>query len=835
MKPVPILRLLIYAAVFGGGVFTQRLLAPPASASGGTSQSKESSAASNAPVTVTMGKGAKGLAFDGTLGGLYRMAKAARSRSRARRHLAAALQEAPSTQIATLMEEFPKKSDLEWYEDAVHHTLLQLWAEKDAPAAFKWAAGLPRNRASLSRMEILEQLAADDPQKAVAYLRTITNHLERRNAITTLTPVLSETDPEQALEMLESLGLNRVDGNHATVFRAWALRDPEEAWQRALSLPRGSRSLAIQAVMSVRAASDPRGALALALGLPTEGSIKNNSVATVFSVWAQEDPAKAHAAALALTNAGDRNAAMNSVIYHWTQTDPMAALHAVEAMPQNATRRGIIDNIYQTWATQDPLAAAASLRSSSLSPAQKSSGYANVAQAWAQQDPAAALQWAKELPSRQSQSNAIGCVLGVLGSQGGQAALAAWRSLPADMQRDHLQTLVGTWAYNEPGGALAFARTIENPRERALALASCATSTGFSNPAELTAILNEIPAQAMRINAIKNMVSDPFGGVPDEMLQWMRTLPESDRTAVLRDTNFNWSNSSPAEMKALLAETPALTDRPDLWAGTATSMANDDPAAALAWAQSIESPAARRQSVQETLRIWAENDPGAAMVQALTLTDGETQKSAMNGIIDIWAGQDPDALMAWAATAEGEEREIALLKASLAKSANDPAESAKVVSGMLAAQNGEKLPVALTSAVSQLAQTWFQQDPDASAHWVAQLPEGPAREDAAGVIAGQWSNMDPVAASAWVQQLSAGDSRDAAVAALCQGICIADPESAFTWALSIADTEKREQAIRTAADAWRGLDKSAALAAITGASMPETLRAGLLKKIERQE
>jgi hypothetical protein len=141
-------------------------------------------------------------------------------------------------------------------------------------------------------------------------------------------------------------------------------------------------------------------------------------------------------------------------------------------------------------------------------------------------------------------------------------------------------------------------------------------------------------------------------------------------------------------MKALLESTPGLANMSYLWSNTAGAIAAQDPAAALTWAQSLETPVARRRSIQQVLEKMVWQDPAAAMAQAATLQEPGLTAELLPGLLQRWAGQDADAVLAWAATATGPEREVALLEGSLAKADNDPAASAAVVESMLSAKGG---------------------------------------------------------------------------------------------------------------------------------------------------
>src|SRR5436190_10380331 len=98
MKPVPLARLLTYAAVFGGGILAQRFLSPPAAASGPASKPVETLILPSQSAASVKAAGA----FDGTVDGLLRMAKAARSAVRAQLQLSLVLQPLPAVRVGEL-------------------------------------------------------------------------------------------------------------------------------------------------------------------------------------------------------------------------------------------------------------------------------------------------------------------------------------------------------------------------------------------------------------------------------------------------------------------------------------------------------------------------------------------------------------------------------------------------------------------------------------------------------------------------------------------------------------------------------------------------------------
>ena len=772
MKSRAALHIVTSAALLAGGLVAGHWFIPAVQQTSGASVALAKAPVSPPAAATATSAAFKQPVFDGTIARLLQLAKSTRDRQRLVQ-LYLLLQPLSAEQIGQLTAAFPWRPALDEYENVVMGALLEQWAEKDADAALRWAASLPKIRSRPARSLILQALVATDADKALTIARRITPAAHRDGLLRELASKIAEQNPQHALELLLSQGSRQGDYMIPHVLQLWAKDDPAGAFARAraISLNQG-RNQATSSVLATWAGSDPVAARDAVLSLP-EGQQRRNSLATIFSAWANSDPAAAHAAAMTLTSEKERQAALRSAITAWAQTDPAAAVRAAALLPKNAGSRSVLQEAYTTWAGQDPAAAASSALAEPLPKSHRANLLANIASTWAGSNPQAAMTWAQSLPAKDGGSSAVANVMSYLAHADGSAAAALWQTLPKDQRRNNLSNLMSSWAGQDPDAALRFARSLERPQDRVNALVSAVGTLDFEKPEAINAVLNELPAGQTRVDAIRGIFSNQSQHDTARAVRWLLTMPENERTAALGGNYYDWNyneNAAPAEMKALLESTPGLMGNSHLWSSIAGSLAGEDPAAALAWAQNFESPASRRQSVQQVLQNWASQDPAAALAQARALPDEEVRKAALPNIFQTWAQQDADAVLAWAETATGPERELALLQGTLAKADNDPVASAAAVDAMLAAKAGEKPGSALTGAVTQVASSWFRQDIGQATAWAMQLPAGSAQESAVSAITQNWTRLDPVAASEWVQQLPVGDSRDTAAQQLCQGI-----------------------------------------------------------------
>ena len=88
--------------------------------------------------------------------------------------------------------------------------------------------------------------------------------------------------------------------------------------------------------------------------------------------------------------------------------------------------------------------------------------------------------------------------------------------------------------------------------------------------------------------------------------------------------------------------------RQNLLAAISHQWAQNNPGAALAWAQGLSDSASRDAIVPGVVSVVAEDDPSAA-AEMVSRLSGDTQLLAAGSLISQWAGTDPQAASAWAA------------------------------------------------------------------------------------------------------------------------------------------------------------------------------------------
>ncbi|HWB01485.1 MAG TPA: hypothetical protein VG796_00585 [Verrucomicrobiales bacterium] len=801
----PIARFMIAAACIGGGVALDRYLLPPPHTVGtvapASTDNKSVSAALSSAADETVRE--KGKPFTGGIAELLRLARQINDYQRAQIRIFQLLEHTPAADIAKLVRDFPWRMNLPWQENGVYQTLLNRWADLDPAAALAWAQTLTKPRISQTLSQILGNYARTDPEQAIAFARKISNVTDRNAALENIANSLASTDPRRALSIMNSVKSRNGEYRFYSLYSTWAATDPEAAHAAAMAMQKGRA--------------------------------RANAMQGIFSSWAASDPKAANAAAQAIPEAGLRHQALSAIFESWGSSDPQSALAAVQILPKGQAKIEALGRIFSSWAGTDPSAAAAA--AASLPKRERQNAISYIAGSWGANDPAAALAWAKTIPAKEGGEWAVSNILSQQARTDGPAAVAAWRELPASQRSNPLREIVNNWMNYDREGALAFARSLERPQDKASALSSCLRSMDFSETTEINALLAELPQGQPRQQALRNLAENRAWQDPEGTLDWLTSLSEMDRATALKEGSLGQlAYSNPQKAAEVLKNTPEMASQPNQWSMIAGQLAGDNPAAALAWAEALETPGARKQSIENVMQTWGRDNGPEAIVRAQAFTDPATKKSALSAVINSWADVDPDAVLKWAQTASGEAREMALLRGSIRKAGDDPASSAAVVDSLIAGNNGgEKTPSRFVDAASDVARNWFSQDTAAASAWALQLPEGDARDNAVRVIAEAWTSLDAVAASQWVQQLPPGRGRDFAAQRLSEGIADSDPESAFTWASSIGDDSKRDDAVRRAAQTWHNVDENAALAAVMQARISDNVRKSLLEQFDKND
>lgn len=237
-----------------------------------------------------------------------------------------------------------------------------------------------------------------------------------------------------------------------------------------------------------------------------------------------------------------------------------------------------------------------------------------------------------------------------------------------------------------------------------------------------------------------------------------------------------------------------------------------DPDAALAWAAGLPD-SQQAGAYSGVLGSLAMTDPADAARRALALQDNGARSHILGEIAEVWAARDPAAASAWAMSLEGSAREATMGKVLGTMAQTDPAGAARRVGEMGKSGGSYVLPVveswsqqdpraAAAWTLQQPANDnsgralgtalwhWTTREPEAASQWLADQPANPVLDGGIAGLSKAAMGIDPGAATQWANSISDPALRETMVNGSLGAWRKADPGAANRWAETNLPTTK---------------------------------------------
>ena len=194
-----------------------------------------------------------------------------------------------------------------------------------------------------------------------------------------------------------------------------------------------------------------------------------------------------------------------------------------------------------------------------------------------------------------------------------------------------------------------------------------------------------------------------------------------------------------------------------------------DPAATLAWLQSLPQEAAGPLLVYAMDGLGT-HDPTAAASLISQLPSAAMREAATEHLVRGWITKDPAAALLFAAQQMGPRRNAALTEITNALALNGSATMLQTVGGITDAKaRGTLLPI--------LARAWLDNDHPQATHWLASLPPSPERTDVLNAVANKWAENAPDSALRFLRQDADPSLDDLYRKCIIRGINVAPMET----------------------------------------------------------
>jgi hypothetical protein len=461
------------------------------------------------------------------------------------------------------------------------------WAERDTPAAFKWAVALPEGT-------------------------------DRQAVLSELLPRVAEWNLSAATSFL-STNANSRGGEElcAPVAQRYAAENPQAALEWAKAIPAGgTRETALRIVVMEIASKSPAEGSKLAREL---FGPENRSTAfyTIARTWAKSDPKAAADFAASLQGTEGREQYLRAVITQWAQADYRAAANWVlNAMP--TTQADSARYLTQALLGSNPTAAGELVQK--LPPSDQTSALAEtVVEAWTRYDPDKAVAWVEALPESPGRTRAFERLARQLAvSAPPRAAAFAVKAGADDMAVGLRRDIAVHWSESDPAAAADWAaKFATNRHDKAL-------------PAVATEWAKRAPADAA---------------------QFALRLEHREQETMLLQVLRVWANDSPQGAGNWLASNAPVKVATGQIRPVISRWTRNDAKGAANWVRSLPPGDLRDAAGTGLADNTRVKDISLTVAQAVGLiSNAETRTRAMERLAKHWLERAPEAAKAWLAT-----------------------------------------------------------------------------------------------------------------------------------------------------------------------------------------
>ncbi|HEY9247509.1 MAG TPA: hypothetical protein VIO38_00170, partial [Rariglobus sp.] len=350
-------------------------------------------------------------------------------------------------------------------EAQLRRLAFDVWTERDAPAAARWATALVPgeiiNASARTRYSSQAALAwaRDNFSSAYAWASALPDAKLGRDLSGRLLAQLAATDPQEALTLAKARDEEFFRATQVGVFQAWAKRDPAAAVRALGPNLLEQRNYDVHSALAKWAARDSSAALDWMIAQPVPSGESHRSVLNNIGWSLVESPGAVRPFIELLAHRDDvpnRMGVIQNLFGAWARNDTPGALAWIETMSDIAQRSDLAEKAmdYVDQGRPDEFMKFARLLPPSADREEKIS---NHFVQWAETDPDAAIAWLAKNndPGLAAAAQKVESTLvAALAKTDPAAALARWQSLPADSARGEIAVQLATnWARTDPAAA----------------------------------------------------------------------------------------------------------------------------------------------------------------------------------------------------------------------------------------------------------------------------------------------------------------------------------------------------------------------------------------------
>jgi len=300
------------------------------------------------------------------------------------------------------LEQMPDSAAIRQYKSSI---AMQI-AGSDPAMALAWARENDTSPDQSTMVAVLSQIAQRDPQLALAEAQSIKNGRQREQLVSMIAMYISQTNPEEALQVLSQITDKRSRTAGASQIAAiWAASDFDGAVNWVSSLDLDTQQRALQSIGQNLVYTDLDRAMELLERFPGKNSKR---LATQITQSLAETRGTDAAMSFANRYKGKPEySGLQSIVIGMTaNSDPSLAMQMARNVENEKSRDQLYARIIGEHAARDPQQAMQWMNSISGEKS-RAAATAQIARQWYSQDPTAAGAWISGLPRGSTRDDAI--------------------------------------------------------------------------------------------------------------------------------------------------------------------------------------------------------------------------------------------------------------------------------------------------------------------------------------------------------------------------------------------------------------------------------------------
>lgn len=513
----------------------------------------------------------------------------------------------------------------------------------------------------------------------------------------------------------------------------------------------------------------------------------------------------------------------------WAEIDPDTALSFVLANKQHSFLTAALSSVFAGIVNYDPQLALAKLHEID-DPGVRHTARISVLSSLALSEPDIWMEAIKERPELWRNLN-IYTAAAEWAMDDPKAAADRIMQLPDHLQAQGISSISSVWASKNPQAALAWAKSLETPNLRTLAMSGVVTALAKEDFQQAITVIDSLNPQARKTsltNIFRTLANVDFDRAIEQAMGMTSKL---DQKTALRELlglshysgsswgyrNYNGhghSNASADQLRKLINKLPKSSLRRQALGQLGTKMAVYSEQEASEYIKNY--PAAEQELIKSAMiKSLSYSNPERAIKIYQSIPPDQRSSGIYNQILSNLANTNPEEALSLALKMKTPEQQAQNANYAFIKLAKDDPSGT--------ASRFDDLPEGpvRNAALRTIASAWGQSDPTAAIQWAKGLT-GKEQPDALSNILSHYGRIDPQAAALVLEQALAEHSNDSSwnLSSPASSIAFAmgqeNPATAAEWISKLPEGSTQTSAIRALAKTWSHEDIDGAADWING-------------------